>query len=117
LFGYGSAIVCAGIFGLGVIILLPKLGIVIRFPPAASSPSDRLPSLLRSCTSRQATQTAQSARAGKGGGQVGWRQFICQRPVRFNRCAGLFRHRLSDLPAVVIGIRREHLTSGSAGQR
>ena len=32
LFGWGSAIVCAGIFGLGVIILLPKLGIVIRFP-------------------------------------------------------------------------------------
>ena len=32
LFGYGSAIVSFAIFGLGVIILLPKLGIVIRFP-------------------------------------------------------------------------------------
>ncbi len=33
LFGYGSVIVSAAIFILGVIILLPKIGIVIRFPP------------------------------------------------------------------------------------
>ena len=32
LFGYGSAIVCAAVFALGVILLLPKVGIVVRFP-------------------------------------------------------------------------------------
>ncbi len=32
LFGYGSVIVSAGILGLGIVILLPKMGRVIKFP-------------------------------------------------------------------------------------
>ena len=74
LFGYGSAIVCAGIFGLGVIILLPKLGIVIRFP------TRRILALEIAFLSALAllhllageTELRSLARLGRGGGQVGW---------------------------------------------
>lgn len=74
LFGYGSALVCAGIFGLGVIILLPKLGIVIRFP------TRRILALEIAFLSALAllhlvageNELRSLARLGRGGGQVGW---------------------------------------------
>jgi S-DNA-T family DNA segregation ATPase FtsK/SpoIIIE len=74
LFGYGAAIICAGIFGLGVIILLPKLGIVIRFPTrrilALEFAFLSLLALLHLSTGDPELRTM--ARMGRGGGQVGW---------------------------------------------
>lgn len=74
LFGWGSVIVSAGIFLLGVIILLPKLGVVIRFPTRrilaleiAFLSSLALLHLLSGDPELRAL-----ARAGQGGGQVGW---------------------------------------------
>jgi len=74
LFGYGSALVCAGIFGLGVIILLPKLGIVIRFPTrrilALEIAFLSVLALLHLIAGENELRTL--ARLGRGGGQVGW---------------------------------------------
>jgi len=81
-----------GIFGLGVIILLPKLGIVIRFPTAASSHRDRFLSLLALMHLRQATaelRNLATRRQRRRSGRLG-AQFICQRPVRFNRSLAFF---------------------------
>ncbi|HVU09653.1 MAG TPA: hypothetical protein VHD90_00190, partial [Phototrophicaceae bacterium] len=74
LFGHGSMIVCAGIFGLGIVILLPKLGIVIRFP------TRRILALEIAFLSLLALfhltagdpELRNLARNGQGGGQIGW---------------------------------------------
>lgn len=74
LFGYGSLIVSAGIFGLGVIILLPKIGLRIAFPPrrilALQLIFLAILALLH-LTSGDSELRA-LARAGEGGGYVGW---------------------------------------------
>lgn len=74
LFGYGAAIICAGIFMLGVVILLPKLGIVIRFPTrrilALEFAFLSLLALLHLSLGDPELRTL--ARMGRGGGQVGW---------------------------------------------
>jgi DNA segregation ATPase FtsK/SpoIIIE-like protein len=74
LFGYGSIIVSGGIFILGIIILLPKLGLVIKFP------SYRVLALEIAFFSTLAILHLSSgdvelravARAGQGGGFIGW---------------------------------------------
>jgi S-DNA-T family DNA segregation ATPase FtsK/SpoIIIE len=74
LFGYGSILVSGGILGLGVVILLPKMGITIKFPTArllalevAFVASLALMHLLNGDQ-----ETRALARAGEGGGYVGW---------------------------------------------
>ena len=91
LFGYGSAIVCAGIFGLGMIILLPKLGIVIRFPTRRILALEigflSLLALLHLLAGDPELRNL--ARAGRGGGQVGWAlSALVQRAVRLDGRAG-----------------------------
>jgi len=74
LFGYGSLLVSAGLFVLGVVLLLPKVGIVVQFP------------LLRILAIEIAflcilaifhlavndVELRAVARAGQGGGLLGW---------------------------------------------
>ena len=74
LFGYGSLLVCGGIFALGIIILLPKLNIIITFP------TSRILALEIAFLSILAIMHLSSgdpelraiARAGEGGGYIGW---------------------------------------------
>jgi DNA segregation ATPase FtsK/SpoIIIE-like protein len=74
LFGYGSFVVAGGIFALGVIILLPKMGITIKFP------TERILSLEAAFLSLLALlhlmngdpELRALARAGEGGGHLGW---------------------------------------------
>ena len=74
LFGYGSIIVAAGILMLGVTILLPKVGILIKFPPqrilAIEIAFLALLAVLHLTTGD--TEWRAVARAGYGGGIVGW---------------------------------------------
>jgi hypothetical protein len=74
LFGYGSAIICFGIFALGVVMLLPKLGIVIRFPTRRILAIEigflSILALLHLLIPD--TELRSLARLGRGGGQVGW---------------------------------------------
>lgn len=74
LFGYGSVIVSGGILTLGIIILLPKLGLAIKIP------SYRVLALEVAFFSSLAIMHLSSgdlelravARAGLGGGLIGW---------------------------------------------
>ncbi|MEQ8677616.1 MAG: DNA translocase FtsK [Aggregatilineales bacterium] len=74
LFGYGSLIVSAGIFALGVVILLPKVGLRIPFPPrrilAIQIIFLSILALLH--LSSGDSELRALARAGEGGGYVGW---------------------------------------------
>lgn len=74
LFGYGSVVVSAGILGLGVIMLLPKMGVVVKLGTRrilalelAFLASLSLMHLLSGDSELRAL-----ARAGAGGGYVGW---------------------------------------------
>ncbi len=74
LFGYGSVVVAGGILVLGVIILLPKVGIFIKFLPRRILVLEiaflALLALLHLTTGD--TEWRAVARAGYGGGIVGW---------------------------------------------
>ncbi len=114
LFGWGSAIICAGIFGLGVIILLRKLDIVINFPTrrilAIEIAFLSMLALLHLVVGDPELRNL--ARAGQGGGQVGW--------ALSASVAGLFGSTVALVfyvvvllisIAVVIGVKREHLVT------
>jgi len=112
LFGYGSTIVCGGLFALGIVLLLPRAGIVIRFP------ARRILSLeiaffaalaLLHLTSGDDELLA-LARLGQGGGLVGWAfssltASIVGVPVSIVIFSVLFL--IST--AIVVGIRRDHI--------
>ncbi len=74
LFGYGSVIVSAGILALGIVMLLPKMGVVVKLGTRrilalelAFLAALALLHLLSGDTELKAL-----ARAGEGGGYVGW---------------------------------------------
>lgn len=74
LFGFGGVLISGSILGLGIIILLPKMGITIRFPTGrilaleiAFLASLALMHLLSGDREMRAL-----ARAGQGGGYIGW---------------------------------------------
>ncbi|MBC8170561.1 MAG: DNA translocase FtsK, partial [Anaerolineae bacterium] len=73
LFGYGSFIVCVGIFALGIMILLPKAGIRIHLPPARLFALEiafiAILALLHLLTGDLEFRAV--ARAGQGGGTIG----------------------------------------------
>jgi S-DNA-T family DNA segregation ATPase FtsK/SpoIIIE len=75
LFGYGSLIVSAFILCLGVILLLPNIGIQVHFPTRRIIALElgflSSLALLHLITSRTVEMRA-LARAGEGGGLVGW---------------------------------------------
>lgn len=74
LFGVGSVVVAGGILALGVIILLPKMGVVIRFPTGRILALEvaflALLALLHLLSGDP--ELLALARAGGGGGYVGW---------------------------------------------
>lgn len=74
LFGYGSILVCAGIFGLGIIILLPKLGVVVTFPTQRILALEiAFLSILAILHLSMGDEELRAiARAGEGGGYIGW---------------------------------------------
>ncbi len=74
LFGDGSLLVAAGIFTFGVIILLPKIGLTIAFPPhrifALEVGFLSFLALLHILSAYENLRTL--ARTGSGGGLLGW---------------------------------------------
>ena len=113
LFGYGSAVVCAGIFGLGVIILLPKLGIIIRFPTqrilALEIAFLALLGLLHLTAGDPELRNL--ARAGRGGGQVGWALSAFTSGLLGTTVAiVIFSVILMLGLTLVLGVRRDHIT-------
>ncbi len=74
LFGYGSIVVAGGILAVGILVLLPKLGIYISFPSARVFALElaflALLALLH--LSSGDTDWRTIARTGHGGGIVGW---------------------------------------------
>ena len=112
LFGYGSAIVCAGLFALGVILLLPRAGIVIRFP------ARRILSIEIAFFSALAllhllsgeNELRALARLGKGGGQVGWAlSSLTTLVVGVPPSIIIYGVIFTISTAVVFGIRRSHI--------
>lgn len=74
LFGYGSVIVSGGILALGVIMLLPKMGIVVKLGTRRILALEIafLASLALLHLMSGDTELKALARAGEGGGYVGW---------------------------------------------
>jgi DNA segregation ATPase FtsK/SpoIIIE-like protein len=113
LFGYGSIIVCVGIFALGVVILLPKIGIHINFPPArilalelAFAASLALLHLGMGDTEYRAV-----ARAGEGGGIIGG-GLAASVDRLFGTTTAIVFYSLVLIVGigVVLGIRKTHIT-------
>lgn len=73
-FGYGAAIISGGILVLGIILLLPKLGIVIRFPTSRILALEVIFVALLALMhlALGGTEPRSVARAGQGGGALGW---------------------------------------------
>jgi DNA segregation ATPase FtsK/SpoIIIE, S-DNA-T family len=111
-FGYGAAIISLGIFALGVIILLPKLGIVIRFPTRRILALEvgflALLAIIHLITSNGELRAA--ARAGQGGGVIGWGLSSLIESL-FGTNIALIVFGLIFLIAVtlVVGVKRDHI--------
>ncbi|MFN8378682.1 MAG: DNA translocase FtsK [Anaerolineae bacterium] len=112
LFGYGSAIVCAAVFALGVILLLPKVGVVVHFPARRIVALEVvfLASLALLHLISGDAELRSLARLGQGGGQVGWAlssvtAMVVGAPVSFV----LYALVLTAAVAVTFGVRRHHL--------
>ncbi len=112
LFGYGSAIVCGGLFALGVILLLPRAGIIIRFPARrilALEMAFFAALALLHLTSGDDELLA-LARLGQGGGLVGWAfSSLTVSIVGVPVSIVIFSILFAISTAVVIGIRRDHI--------
>ncbi|MFN8529988.1 MAG: DNA translocase FtsK, partial [Anaerolineae bacterium] len=112
MFGWGSTVICIGIFMLGIIILLPKLGVVIRFPTRRIMALEfaflSVLALLHLSAGDQELRAL--ARMGRGGGQMGW---ALTAPLinLFGSALTLFFYSvvLVIAIAVVIGIEREQV--------
>jgi len=75
LFGYGSLLVSGGILALGVVMLLPNIGVEVNFPIRRIIALELafLASLaLMHLAASGSVETRAVARAGQGGGLVGW---------------------------------------------
>ncbi|MDX1995726.1 MAG: DNA translocase FtsK [bacterium] len=74
LFGYGSLLVSGGIFALGIIILLPKIGITVSFPTrrVLALEIGFLAVLAIMHLSSGDSELRAIARNGEGGGYIGW---------------------------------------------
>lgn len=111
LFGIGGIIVCAGLFALGVIILLPKLGIVICFP------ARRILAIEIVFLSMLALL---HLAAGDSAAEFGWQGGRWAGRLGAERSGGLFGSSVAIAVygtllvvgiALAIGIRRQHVTS------
>ncbi len=117
LFGYGSAIVCAAVFALGVSLLLPKVGVVIRFPARRILALEIafLASLAILHLVSGDVELRSLARLGQGGGQVGWAlssitTLVVGAPVSFVLYSLVF----AAATAMALGVRRHHLVDALA---
>lgn len=76
LFGYGSILVSTGILVLGIIIYLPNMGVVVRFPArrivALEIAFLTSLALMHMLMAEDLSEMRAIARAGQGGGLVGW---------------------------------------------
>ncbi len=112
LFGVGGVIVCAGLFALGVIILLPKLGIVIRFPARRILALEVVFLALLALLHLAAgdPELRNLARAGRGGGQVGWAMSALVVNLFGSSVAIVLYSLLLIIGiAIVIGVKRAHV--------
>lgn len=112
LFGQGALIVCGGIFLLGIIIWLPKLGIVIRFPTqrilAIEFAFFSILALLHLNSGE--SELRRAAGLGQGGGQVGWAfSTAVSSIVGIQVAAIIFGVILVLSIAVVLGLNRRQL--------
>jgi DNA segregation ATPase FtsK/SpoIIIE-like protein len=115
LFGYGSILVSLGIIATGIMIFLPRVGVNVRFTLSHLFALEIafLAFLALLHLLQRDPELRALARAGEGGGFIGWG--ICVLP------ASLFGHNLATIFFMVIlaiclgwiiGIRREQITGG-----
>lgn len=112
LFGYGSLVVAGGILALGVLILLPKAGVKIHLPAhrvlALEIGFLALLALLHLVSGD--TEWRAVARAGVGGGIVGWGLSMVVGGLLSSAFAFFMYGVLFVLCVlVVVGVRRRHL--------
>lgn len=111
-FGYGSALVCFGIFGLGILILMPKLGLEIKFPTRRILALEigflSVLALLHLLVPDPELRTL--ARIGRGGGQVGWAlSSIVTWLLGSSVAVALYSILLAISAAVFVGVDRRRL--------
>ncbi|MBC8100591.1 MAG: hypothetical protein H7Y11_14205, partial [Armatimonadetes bacterium] len=112
LFGYGSVLVCGGIFALGVIILLPKIGVRVSFPPARLLALEvafiAILALMHLATGDSEFRAV--ARAGEGGGTVGGAMSgVISALFGTTTAIVVYGAMLTICIGVVIGIRQTHI--------
>jgi hypothetical protein len=113
LFGYGSIVVCVGIFALGVVILLPKVGLHIEFPPsrilALEIAFATTLALMHLATGDSEFRAV--ARAGQGGGIIGGALAASISELFGTNTAIVFYVVvLVVCIGVVLGVRKAHIT-------
>lgn len=113
LFGYGSMIVSGAIFALGVVLLLPKVGVTIHFPArrilALELAFLALLALLHLLSGD--TELRALARAGIGGGWVGWAMSMLIAGIFGNTVAIIiYTLLLSVSLALTLGVTRVHIS-------
>lgn len=118
LFGYGSLVVAGGILGLGILILLPKIGILVKLPPqrivAIELAFLALLAILHLTTGD--TEWRAIARAGYGGGIIGWGLSTAVGGLLSSAFA-LFIYGLLFIACIayVAGVRTRHIVRALSG--
>ncbi|MBI5669155.1 MAG: DUF87 domain-containing protein [Chloroflexi bacterium] len=112
LFGYGSILVSVGIFGLGVFILLPKLNISVKFSARRMLALElaflALLALLHLYSGDPELRAI--ARAGRGGGYIGWALSSAISGLLGSTTALIFYSAVLIVSVgVVLGMRRRHI--------
>lgn len=114
LFGDGSVLIAAGIFLMGVFILLPKIGVTIRFSTVRVLALEVafLSVLAILHLSAGDKELRALARAGEGGGTIGWGVSLLPNFI-FGATLSvmIFGLLLITSLGLVIGINREHLAN------
>ena len=113
LFGYGSYVVSIGLLGLGLLIFLPKFGIHIRFSPLRILAIEILflcvLAILHMVSGDEELRAI--ARAGQGGGLIGWGLSFPLSAVVGNGITILFYSIILLISlGIVVGITRKHVT-------
>jgi hypothetical protein len=112
LFGAGSVVVSGGILGLGIVILLPKLGIVVTFPTRRILALEigflSILAILHLASGDSELRAL--ARAGQGGGYIGWALSATVSGLFGSLTAIIFYGMLLIISVgVVLGARQSHL--------
>ena len=114
LFGYGSFVVAAGILGIGILILLPKIGILVKLPASRILAIEvaflALLAILHLTTGDMEWRTM--ARSGYGGGIIGWGLSTAIGAL-FSSAFALFIYSLLFVVCIayVFGVRLHHVLS------